>query len=84
MTNNQNSTASNTKSKTNSDVLSQKLNALYFDDQLKEHAWQLNKTQKNDTVEVMIMSCYRSWPYFTDRYRFRANVTQRDGNGTKS
>ena len=25
---------------------------------------------------------YRFWPYVTDRYRFRANVTQRDINVT--
>jgi hypothetical protein len=34
---------------------------------------------KFSTVEVMIMSRYRYHfgPYVTDRYRFRANVTQR-------
>ncbi len=34
------------------------------------------------TVKVMIMSRYRFGPYVTDRYRFRANVTQRDINVT--
>ena len=38
----------------------------------------------SNTVEVMIMSHYRYrfGPYVTDRYRFRANVTQRDINVT--
>ncbi len=46
---------------------------------LKLILWRSQKELLILTVKVMIMSRYRSCfePYVTDRYRFRANVTQR-------